>query len=83
MDEEIKAIKKNNTQKLTTLSEGHKFIGVKQIYKKKKNVQGYIKKYKTRFMAKGYKQQASIDYNEVLTQVTHMKTIRLFICIAA
>ena len=36
MNEEIEAIKKNNTWKLATLPHGKKPIGVKWIYKKKK-----------------------------------------------
>ena len=37
MDEKIKAIEKNNTWKLATLPDGQKAIGVKWIYKMKKN----------------------------------------------
>jgi hypothetical protein len=36
MDEEIEAIKKNNTWELTTLPPRHKSIGVKWVYKIKK-----------------------------------------------
>ena len=56
MDEEIKAIEKNDTWELTTLPEGHKSIDVKWVYKKKKNAHGHIEKYKERLVAKGYKQ---------------------------
>ena len=83
MDEKIKAIEKNDTWELTTLSEGHKSTGVKWIYKKKKNAQGHIEKYKARLVAKGYKQQFGIDYEEVFTLVTCMETIRLLISITA
>jgi predicted RNA binding protein YcfA (HicA-like mRNA interferase family) len=40
MDEEIKAIKKNDTWELTTLPHGKKAIGVKLVYKLKKNAKG-------------------------------------------
>jgi hypothetical protein len=40
MDEEIKAIEKNETWELVKLSKGHKALGVKWVYKKKKNPQG-------------------------------------------
>ena len=40
MDEEIKAIKKNDTWELTTLPHGKKAIGVKWVYKMKKNAKG-------------------------------------------
>ncbi|KAL8138170.1 hypothetical protein V2J09_004171 [Rumex salicifolius] len=40
----------------------HKAIGVKWVYKVKKNVKGEIEKYKARFVVKGYSQRAEIDY---------------------
>lgn len=83
MDEKIKTIEKNGTWELTTLPKGHKCIGVKWIYKKKKNDQGHVEKYKVRLIAKDYKQQVSIDYEEMFTPVTCMKIIRLLISIMA
>ena len=65
MDEEIKAIHRNNTWKLTELLEGSQPIGVKWVFKKKMNAQGKIERYKVRFVAKGYKQKVGIDYDEV------------------
>jgi hypothetical protein len=35
MDEEMKAIKKNEIWEMTNMSKGHKPIGVKWVYKKK------------------------------------------------
>jgi len=43
MDEEIYAIEKNDTWKLTNLPENKKAIGVKWLYKKKKNAKGKCK----------------------------------------
>ena len=40
MDEEIKAIMKNDTWELATLPKGHQEIGVKWVYKAKKNAKG-------------------------------------------
>ncbi|CAH9080757.1 unnamed protein product [Cuscuta europaea] len=58
MNEEIKAIEKNQTWELTNLSRGHKPIGVKWVYKKKCNAEGMVERYKARLVAKGYKQKA-------------------------
>jgi hypothetical protein len=55
MDEEIHAIEKNDTWKLTYLPENKKAIGVKWVYKTKKNAKGKVQRYKARLMAKGYK----------------------------
>ena len=37
MEEEINAIEKNDTWELLTLPKGHEAIGVKWVYKEKKN----------------------------------------------
>ena len=82
MDEEMKAIQKNDTWELTTLLGGHESIGVKWVYKVKKNADGKIEKYKARLVAKGYKQQVGIDCEGVFALVARMETIRLVISLA-
>ena len=54
MDEEIKTIKNNSTWELTTLPKGKEAIGVKWVYKVKKNVKGDIERYKARLVVKCY-----------------------------
>ncbi|KAJ6883706.1 hypothetical protein NC652_030829 [Populus alba x Populus x berolinensis] len=83
MDEEIHAIEKNDTWKLTYLPENKKAIGVKWVYKTKKNAKGEVQRYKARLMAKGYKQREGIDYGEVFAPEARLKTIRLMISLAA
>ncbi|XP_022959127.1 uncharacterized protein LOC111460213 [Cucurbita moschata] len=83
MDEEIKTIHRNNTWELTDLLEGSQPIGVKRVFKKKMNAQGKIERYKAQLVAKGYKQKAGIDYDEVFAPVARMETIQLLISQAA
>ncbi|CAJ2675758.1 unnamed protein product [Trifolium pratense] len=51
MDQEIEAIKNNDTWELTTLPDGSNAIGVKWIYKTKYNEKGEIEKHKARLFA--------------------------------
>ena len=83
MDDEIKAIEKNDTWELTSLPKGHKAIGVKWVYKAKKNAKGEVERYKARLVAKGFKQRYGIDYEEVFAPVARLETIRLIISLAA
>jgi hypothetical protein len=83
MDEEIRAIDRNNTWELVELPKGCQPIGVKWVFKKKMNAQGEIELYKARLVAKGYKQKAGIDYDEVFAPVARTETIRLLISQAA
>ncbi|KAK2456950.1 putative mitochondrial protein [Trifolium repens] len=83
MDKEIKAIKKNDTWELASLPKGHKAIGVKWVYKAKKNSKGEVERYKARLVAKGYSQRADIDYDEVFAPVARLETVRLIISLAA
>ncbi|GJT82606.1 retrovirus-related pol polyprotein from transposon TNT 1-94 [Tanacetum coccineum] len=82
-EEEIKSIEKNDMWELTTLQKGQKAIGVKWVYKAKKNAKGEVEKYKARLVAKGYKQKHGIDYEEVFAPVARLETIRMIIAIAA
>ncbi|KAJ7961681.1 Retrovirus-related Pol polyprotein from transposon TNT 1-94 [Quillaja saponaria] len=83
MDEEIIAIEKNDTWELANLPKDHKAIGVKWVYKVKKNAKGEVEKYKARLVAKGYAQKQGIDYEEVFAPVARLETIRLLISFAA
>ncbi|GKU99835.1 hypothetical protein SLEP1_g12621 [Rubroshorea leprosula] len=83
MAEEIGSIERNQTYELIDLPKGHKTIGVKWIYKTKLNENGEVDKFKARLVVKGYKQEFSIDYQEVFAPVARMDTIRLVISLAA
>jgi hypothetical protein len=83
MDEAMHAIEKNDTWKLNNLLDNKKAIGVKWIYKTKKNAKGEVQRYKARLVAKGYKKREGIDYGEVFALVAQLETIRLMISLAA
>jgi len=55
MDEEIASIEKNDIWKLVFKPKRKKLIGVKWIYKEKKNTKGEVERYKARLVAKCYK----------------------------
>nr|GEY44756.1 ribonuclease H-like domain, reverse transcriptase, RNA-dependent DNA polymerase [Tanacetum cinerariifolium] len=69
-------------KELTTLPKGHKAIGLKWVFKPKKDANGKIIKYKARLVAKGYIQELVIDFEEVSAPVARMETIRLLLVVA-
>lgn len=80
--DEIDSIEKNETWILVDLPYGAKAIGLKWVFKIKRNADGSINKYKSRLVAKGYVQCHGIDYDEVFAPVARIKTIRLLLNLA-
>nr|GEV14388.1 ribonuclease H-like domain, reverse transcriptase, RNA-dependent DNA polymerase [Tanacetum cinerariifolium] len=83
MKVKLDSINKSNIWELTTLPKGHKVIGLKWVFKTKKDANGYIIKHKARLVAKGYIQQHGIDFEEIFAPVARMETVRLLLAIAA
>nr|GEZ80495.1 ribonuclease H-like domain, reverse transcriptase, RNA-dependent DNA polymerase [Tanacetum cinerariifolium] len=83
MKDELDSINRNNTWRLTSLPPGHKAIGLKWVFKTKKDADGKIIMHKARLVAKGYIQEHGINFEEVFAPVARMETIRLLLAIAA
>ena len=82
-EDEILSIEKNQTWVLVDLPAGVKSIGLKWVFKIKRNPDGSVNKYKARLVAKGYVQKHGIDYDEVFAPVARIERIRLIIALAA
>lgn len=83
MQEELKSIEDNATWNLVELTGGHKPIGLKWVFKVKKDSHGVIVKHKARLVAKGYVQRQGVDFDEVFAPVARMETVRLLTSLAA
>jgi hypothetical protein len=76
MNEEMEEIKENRTLELCDLPAGHRPIGLKWVYKLKKNPARDVVRHKGRLVAKGYTQQAGIDFDEVFAPVACLDSVR-------
>ncbi|XP_076940852.1 uncharacterized protein LOC143610193 [Bidens hawaiensis] len=82
MKQEIKSIEKNKTWSLVNPPNGAKTIGLKWVFKIKRNADGTINKYKARLVAKGYVQQPEVDFEHAFAPVARLETVRLLIALA-
>src|SRR6266540_1600875 len=69
MREEMESIEENCTWSLVDPPSGHCPIGLKWVFKLKRESSGAIVKHKARLVAKGYVQQPGIDFEEVFAPV--------------
>jgi len=83
MKEEMASIEQNGTWKLVNLPNGHRPIGVKWVFKVKRDEAGTIVKHKARLVAKGYIQQEGVDFDEVFAPVARMESIWMLLAVAA
>ena len=83
MGEEMASIVANKTWRLTELPAGHKAIGLKWVYKLKRDAGGNVQKHKARLVAKGFVQKQGVDFEEVFAPVARLESVRLLVALAA
>ena len=83
MDVELKSILDNDTWSPSALPHEHRAIGLKWVFKVKKDPAGNVIKHKARLVAKGYAQKQGIDFDDVFAPVARMETDRLLLALAA
>ena len=83
MQTEIQAIEANQTWEVSELPRNHKAIGLKWVFKVKKDPEGNVVKYKARLVAKGYAQRHGLDFDEVFAPVARIETVKVLLALAA
>ena len=83
MQAEMKAIEANKTGDVSSLPDKQKAIGLKWVFKIKKDPSGKVVKHKARLVAKGYAQVQGVDFNEVFAPVVRIETVRVILALAA
>jgi hypothetical protein len=73
--DEIQALKSNETYKITALPPNKRAIGSRFTYRRKRNGEGTVYKYKVRWVAQGFTQQPGIDFHHTFSPVANYITL--------
>lgn len=82
LEEELSLLGKNHTWSLVKLPTRKKKLQNKWVFRVKDEIDG-TKRYKARFVIKGFQQKRRVDYNEIFSLVVKMTTIRMVLGIVA
>lgn len=80
---EYNCLIKNNTWEVVELPPGRKAVDSRWIFVLKFDKDGNIKRYKARFVAKGFSQVEGLDYTDTYAPVVGMMTLKIVLSIAA
>ena len=83
MIEEYQSIMKNDVWEIVPRPKGKSIVSSKWIFKIKHVAHTNIKKYKVRFIAKGFSQKEGINYEERFALVARYTSVRAILAIAA
>lgn len=83
MNADSQALEQTHTWELTSILSGKTAVGCRWIYKLKNHANGSIGCYKARFVAKGFTQEYSMDYEETFALIARITTICLVLLVAS
>ena len=83
MNDEIKALEKNNTFDVVDKPIGRKLIDSKWVFKTKRNADGTLERFRARAVAKGFSQIPGYDFDETFAPVIRYESLRFLLAICA
>ncbi|GJZ49539.1 putative retrotransposon ty1-copia subclass protein [Tanacetum coccineum] len=81
MNAEMQSMKDNQVWNLVDLPPNCKTVRSKWLFKKRIDMDGNIRTYKARLIAKGFTQTYGVDYEETFSPIADIKAIRILIAI--
>ena len=83
MDQEMEALKLNNTWDLVNVPNNAKIIDNKWVFRIKSDQDGNPIRFKARLVARGFMQEKGIDYEDTFAPVVRYDSIRILLALAA
>uniref|UniRef100_A0A2N9G141 Uncharacterized protein n=1 Tax=Fagus sylvatica TaxID=28930 RepID=A0A2N9G141_FAGSY len=83
MEDEYSALYKQGTRTLVPPAPSQNIVGCKWVYKIKRHADGSISRFKARLIAKGFHQQAGLDYDETFSLVIKPTIVKIILTLAA
>ncbi|GJV22779.1 retrovirus-related pol polyprotein from transposon TNT 1-94 [Tanacetum coccineum] len=83
MQDELNQFKRLQVLELVPRPEGNNVIALKLLWKNKCDAENIVVRNKTRLMAKGYKQEEGIEFEESFAPIARLEAVRMFIAYAA
>nr|GEY55479.1 retrovirus-related Pol polyprotein from transposon TNT 1-94 [Tanacetum cinerariifolium] len=83
MQEDLLQFKIQKVWTLVDCPKGVRPIGIKWVFKNKKDERGIVVRNKARLVVQGHTQEEGIDYDEVFAPVARIEAIRLFLAYAS
>lgn len=82
MDDEIAALKHNDTWELVPRPRDQNVVGCRWIFKTKLKADGSVERHKARLVAKGYSQIHGLDFDDTFSPVVRPPTVRIILSLA-
>uniref|UniRef100_A0AAV1VJJ4 Integrase catalytic domain-containing protein n=1 Tax=Peronospora matthiolae TaxID=2874970 RepID=A0AAV1VJJ4_9STRA len=83
MDAELLSHKRNDTWTLVPRGTAIRTIGCRWVFAKKRDQNGRVVRFKSRLVAKGFKQKYGVDFFETYSPVANMNSIRVVLSVCA
>ena len=83
MDEEVAGMFANGTWTIVDIDPLWNLLRSRWVYKRKKNKDGSLERYRALLVAKGFMQRAGIDYGEIFAPVVRYTTVRILFALCA
>ncbi|GJZ21294.1 retrovirus-related pol polyprotein from transposon TNT 1-94 [Tanacetum coccineum] len=83
MQDELNQFERLQVWELVQRPEGRNVIALKWLWKNKCDAENIVVRNKTRLVAKGYKQEEGIDFEESFAPVARLEAVQMFIAYAA